>query len=135
MPSVSNIVSTVTISGTPTVTVSGDVSTVSGGDVVDQMDTAFLDTSSTNIPASASAPVTVVASLADDVNKIQVIDTTGGFIGIYSDPAGTPVLEAVYGPGSDQTVDVQLAATTVIGLRNMEDAAISSGGVMLNFIK
>lgn len=103
-------------------------------DVVDFLDTPLLDASSTNIPASASTPVTVVASLAAAVKKVQFLDTTGSFIGLYSDPAGTPVLEAVFGPGSDQTVEVSLAATTTLGLRNMENSAITVGLVSLNFI-
>lgn len=108
-----------------------DVNTL---DVVDFMDTPLLDASSTNIPGSASTPVTVVASLAAAVKKIQVMDTTGEFIGIYSDPAGSPVLEAIYGPGSDQTVEVNLPASTVIGLRNMATGTVSVGNVALNFI-
>jgi hypothetical protein len=102
--------------------------------VVDVMDTPFLDSSSTNIPASSGTPVTVVASLAATVNKVQFIDTTGGFIGLYSDPAGTPVLEAIFGPGSDQTIEVSIPSGTVLGLRNMQDAAITSGSIVINFL-
>lgn len=104
-------------------------------DVVDFMDTnPLLDTSSTNIPGSGSAPVTVVASLAADVQKIQVFDTTGEFWGIYSDPAGSPVLECVVGPGSNETVEVSLASGTAIGLRSLTATAISSGSVTMNFL-
>ena len=102
--------------------------------MVDFLDTPLLDASSTNIPASASTPVTVVASLAAAVQKIQVLDTTGNFIGLYSDPAGSPVLEAIIGPGSDQTIEVNLPATTVLGLRNMENSTITVGNVAINFL-
>lgn len=103
-------------------------------DVVDFLDTPLLDASSTNIPASASTPVTVVASLAAAVKKVQFLDTTGSFIGLYSDPAGTPVLEAVFGPGSDQTIEVSIPAATVLGLRNMENSVINTGLLSVNFI-
>ncbi len=116
-------------SGTWTVNVNATLS------VVDFIDTTpVLDTSSTNIPASASTPLTIVASLAAAVKKVQLLDTTGEFIGLYSDPAGTPVLLGVFGPGSDQTLEITIPATTVIGLRNMANTAISSGSVAINFI-
>lgn len=103
-------------------------------DVVDFLDTPLLDASSTNIPASASVPLTVVASLGAAVKKVQVADTTGSFIGVYSDPAGTPVLEFIIGPGSDNTIEVDLASTTVLGVRNMENSVISVGNLMMNFM-
>ena len=103
-------------------------------DILDFLDVPLLDTSSTNIPASASVPVTVVASLASAIKKIQFMDTTGLYIGLYSDPAGAAVLEAIIGPGSDSTVDVALSATTVLGLRNMENSVISVGLFSANFI-
>lgn len=103
-------------------------------DVVDFFDTPLLDASSSNIPASAATPLTVVASLAAATSKVQVADTTGGFIGVYSDPSGTPVLEFIIGPGSDQTIEVSLPATTEIGVRNMENSAISVGNLIMNFM-
>jgi hypothetical protein len=102
-------------------------------DIVDTLDTPLLDASTTNIPASSAAPVSVVASLAAKCKKIQLVDTTGSFIGLYSDPAGTPVLEAVFGPGADGVIEKEIAASTVLGLRNMEDATISIGNVIINF--
>lgn len=103
-------------------------------DVVDFLDTPLLDASSTNITASSGVPVTVVASLASNVKKVNIMDTTGGYIGVYSDPAGTPVLEFIIGPGSDSTIECNLPAATVIGVRNMQDAAITSGILAINFI-
>lgn len=103
-------------------------------DVVDFLDTPLLIASSTNIPASASTPLTVVASLAAAVSKMQILDTTGEYIGIYADPAGTPVLLAVSGPGSDQTIECTIPAATVIGVRNMKNATISVGEYCINFI-
>lgn len=103
--------------------------------VVDFIDTTpVIVASSTNIPASASTPLTIVASLAAAVKKVAVYDTTGAYIGLYSDPAGTPVLEAVFGPGADNIIDVTLPATTVLGIRNMANTAITTGSFTLNFI-
>ncbi len=102
--------------------------------VVDFLDTPLLIASGSNIPASASTPLTVVASLAAAAKKIQILDTTGEFIGIYADPAGTPVLLAISGPGSDQTIEVAIPAATVIGVRNMKNAVISVGELAINFI-
>jgi hypothetical protein len=116
------------ISGTVTVN-QGTLCTV-----VDFLDTPLLNASSTNIPASASTPLTVVASLAANVKKIQILDTTGSFIGLYADPAGTPVLKAIIGPGSDSTIELSLTAGTVLGLRNMENSAITVGNVAINFM-
>jgi len=110
------------------------VSMVTADDVVDFFDTPLLVASSTNIPASASAPLTVVASLAADVGSIEISDTTGEYIGVYSDPAGTPVLECIIGPGHNGPIPVQLAAGTVIGVRNMQNATISTGFLAINFI-
>lgn len=112
----------------------GIVSTKTAGNVVDVLDATYIDASSTNIPASATTPLTVVASLATAAIQVQCIDTTGEFIGLYSDPAGTPVLEAIFGPGCDQTIDIQIPATTVLGIRNMKNATISVGDFALNFI-
>lgn len=120
----------VNASGELRVAASANVATF---DIVDFLDTPLLDASSTNIPASASTPLTVVASLAANVKKIQVLDTTGSFIGVYSNPAVSPVLEAIIGPGSDSTIEVTIPAGTVIGLRNMENSAITVGNVAINF--
>ena len=136
-----NCSGSVSVSGSVTVssgnvTVAGTVTANQGTlcTVVDFLDTPLLNASSTNIPASSSTPLTVVASLAADVKKIQILDTTGSFIGLYADPAGTPVLKAIIGPGSDSTIELSLTAGTVLGLRNMENSAITVGNVAINFM-
>lgn len=103
-------------------------------DVVDQLDANLLETSSTNIPASSGAPVSVVSSLAADVKAVHLQDTTGEYIGIYSDPAGTPALEAIINPGSDSIIRLELASGTEIGLRNMKNSAISVGDLAIQFL-
>lgn len=113
-----------------------DVLTVPTYDVVDFIDTTpLLDTSSTNIAGSASNPTQVVASLAADVKKVQFLDTTGAFIGLYTGAALSEVLQAVFGPGSDQTVEVKLSSGERVSLRRLDSTtAISTGFVSINFI-
>lgn len=103
--------------------------------VVDFFDTPLLNAASTNIPGSATTPLTVVASLSTDIFAINVQDTTGFTVGLYSDPAGTPVLQAILNPGSDSIIPLKLPAGTALGLRNMEStSAISVGTYAINFL-
>lgn len=105
--------------------------------VVDFIDASVgpvLDAASDNIPASASSPLSVVATLASAAKKIRVADTTGEFIGLYSDPAGTPVLEAIINPGMDGEMEIRLAAGVALGLRNMANTAITVGQVSIHFL-
>lgn len=105
-----------------------------GLNVIDFLDTTeVLDTSSSNIEASGTAIgscATRVASLAANCSKIKVNDTTGEFIGIYDDS----VLVAIIGPGDDQEIPVRIASGSVIKLRNMANAAISTGKLCLQFL-
>jgi len=106
-------------------------------DVVDFLDTPLLDANVSNLPGSAAAPTTFVASLAADVSAIQVFDTTGDFFGIYSDPLSVGpgiALEAIVGPGSNETVPVTIPSGTVLGLRSMTTTAISLGNITMNFL-
>ena len=119
--------------GIPTLA-AGTISTKTAGNVVDVMDTSYIDASSTNITASTGVPVTIVAALDAAAIQVQCMDTTGEYIGLYSDPAGTPVLECIFGPGCDQTIDIQIPPATVLGIRNMKNAAITVGDFALNFI-
>jgi hypothetical protein len=107
---------------------------IAGLDVVDLFDTPLLDTSGTNIPGSASNPVQVVASLAAAVKAVDIMDTTGGWIGLYTGAALSEVLKMVIGPGMDRTVEVALPAATRISLKSLTATAISSGEVSINFI-
>lgn len=104
-------------------------------DVVDFIDTNnLIDTSSTNIAGSGSSPTQIVASLAADVKKVQFMDTTGAFIGLYTGAAASEVLQAVFGPGSDVTTEVQLTSGQRVSLKRLDSAtAISTGIVAINF--
>ena len=108
-----------------------------GLDVVDFLDTPLLDTSSTNIPASGATPTTFVADSGGgtkEIYELHSINTTGKVIGLYSDPAGTPVLQQILPLTPDYRIPVNIAAGTVLGLRNMENVAITSGLVAINFL-
>jgi cellobiose-specific phosphotransferase system component IIC len=109
-----------------------DVNTLS---VIDLLDAGILDTSSTNIAGSASSPTQVVASTAAATKKMQILDTTGAFIGLYTGPLASEVLQLVIGPGSDQTIEHAIPASTRISLKRLDSTtAISSGIVAINFI-
>lgn len=111
-----------------------DVNTLS---VIDLLDAGILDTSilANNIPGSASAPTQVVASTAAATKKLQLLDTTGAFIGVYTGAAASEVLQFVMGPGSDQTIEHAIPAATRISLKRLDSTtAISSGIVAINFI-
>jgi hypothetical protein len=109
--------------------------TVNGFDVVDFIDTTpVLDTSGTNIPASSSNPVAVVASLAANVKKLKVNDTTGYYIGVYTGAALSEVLQCIIGPGEDGTIDVAMSSGERVSLRAMANTAISVGELAIQFI-
>lgn len=102
--------------------------------VVDQIDTTpLLDTSSTNIPASASNPVAVIASTAATAYKIVSVEDIGEYIGLYTGAAMSEVLLCVLPLGGGE-IDVNIPAGTRISLRNMKNAAISSGFIALNLV-
>jgi len=109
-----------------------DVNTLS---VIDLLDAEILDTSSTNIAGSASLPTQVVVSTAAATKKLQLLDTTGAFIGVYTGGAGVEVLQLIMGPGSDQTIEHAIPAATRVSLKRLDSTtAISSGIVAINFI-
>ena len=104
-------------------------------DVKDFIDTTpVLDSSSTNIPASASSPVEIVSSLASIIKKIRVNDTTGEFIGLYTGAAASEVLQCVIGPGMDGEIPVMMDGTSRVSLRNMANSTISTGKICIQFL-
>jgi len=104
-------------------------------DVVDTLDTnPVLDASSTTIPASASLPLEVVASLADAAQAIRFGDTTGFYIGVFTGAAASEVLKTVINPGSDSTVKVNIPASTRISIRHMQNSTITNGELLIEFL-
>jgi len=110
-----------------------DVNTL---DVIDFIDTTpVLDASVTTINGNAGAFVTLVASTAAATKKIQVLDTTGAFLGLYTGPAASEVLKVIVGPGSDQTIECAIAAGTRVSVRRLDSATnVTSGNLAVNFI-
>jgi hypothetical protein len=102
--------------------------------VVDLMDTPLLDASSTNIPASASLPLEVVASLSSEAKKIKVNDTTGEYIGVFFGAATSEVLAGVIGPGMDNELSLIIPVSTRVSIRNMKNAAITLGNLCIQFL-
>jgi hypothetical protein len=101
--------------------------------VVDLLDAGILDTSSTNIPGSASSPVQVIATTAATIKALQLLDTTGAFVGVYVGGSGSEVLHLVMGPGSDQTIEHTIASGSRVSLKRLDSTtAISSGIVAIN---
>jgi hypothetical protein len=126
----------ITVDGTVAATQSGSWTvTTNTLDIVDLVDANILDTGVTVINGSAGAFVTLVASLAADVKKLQILDTTGGFIGLYTGPAASEVLKLVIGPGSDQTVEATIASGTRLSVRRLDSTtALTSGVLAINFM-
>lgn len=122
---------------TPTLDSSGQLSVVEGiTTVVDFLDNgSFAPTGANAIPASASAPLEVVSSLAANVTRLQVISDVGEFINLYSDSAGTNLLcHLVLTP--DEQVDVDIPAGTTLYIRNAKNAIIDDANsiISINFI-
>jgi len=110
------------------------VAVVSGGtvnrSVVDFIATP-IDSSVTNIPASASPPLGI-HTLAADIVKIQVIEDIGEFMALYDDAAGTNrICNLPLGGG---VVEVVRPAGTGIFIRSLFNTAINSGTIVMNFV-
>lgn len=106
------------------------------GGSTDQIDNAvgpLLDASVNNIPASSSPPLQIVASLAFNTYLITSVDDIGEFIGLYTGAPSSEVLHAILPLGGGDT-KVSFAAGTRISIRNMKNAAITSGNIAINFL-
>lgn len=110
-----------------------DIITELSLDVVDLVDGDIIDVSTTNIPASASLPVQVVASLAADVKKILVVEDIGEFIGLYTGAASSEVLKCVLPLGGGE-VKLEIPSGTRISLRHMKNTAITADFIAINFL-
>jgi hypothetical protein len=103
-------------------------------DIVDQIDaTPLLDTSVTNIPGSASAPVQIVASTAARVRKVISVEDIGEFIGLYTGAPASEVLECVL-PLGGGAVEVDIPASTRLSLRAMGVTAVTTGNIAINML-
>ena len=99
---------------------------------LDSISSVFID--GTDVEGSSGSFFEIVASLASEVKRIQIFDTTGLFIGLYVGSIGNETLEFIAGPGTDQPVDVTIPINSRISLRSMEASGPSSGNIAINFL-
>ena len=122
---------------TPTLDSSGNIAVVEGRlSVVDFMDNGSVAPTGANIiPRSSSAPLLIVASLAQAVTKIQTVSDIGEFCNLYSDVAGLNLIcHLTLTP--DEVVDVDLAQGSAVYIRASKDADIDQPNsiISMNFI-
>lgn len=102
--------------------------------VVDFMDNDVANAASTTIPKSSDPHLEVVTSLAANVKKLFIDDTTGKFIGIYAGTAGNEVLKCIAGPGIHKEIEVSLSAGARISIKHLEDTDITKGILCIQFL-
>jgi hypothetical protein len=95
--------------------------------------TSFVDASSTNIPASASLPLQLIASTSAIVRKIVSVEDIGEFMGLYTGAAAAEVLVAVMPLGGGE-IELNIPAGTRLSIRNMKNAAVTTGNLVLNLL-
>lgn len=103
-------------------------------DVVDLIDGGVFD-ASTITAAGGGTFRTIVAVLAANVKKIQVMSTSGLMIGLYTGAAAAETLKAVIGPGADYEIQAQILAGTRLSVQSM-DAQVGAASELLamNFL-
>lgn len=121
----------------PTLDSNGNINVVEGtSTVVDFLDNeSFAPTGVNLIPRSSNPPLQVVAALAANVTRIQVISDVGEFINLYRDAAGTTLIaHMVLTP--DEVVDVDLNAGDTLYIRAAKDVDIDQADsiMSMNFI-
>ncbi len=128
------------VAGT-TLTLFADTTGQSGSDVLQviyEVEESVLlastiDTSSTNIPASASTTLTITSGLPNRLTKISWSDEIGELVGVYSGASGSEVLLGVFSFGGGE-IPVDVAPNIRISVRNMKNAAITSGYATIHLI-
>jgi hypothetical protein len=106
---------------------------VGARDVVDELDAVKIDTSSTNIPASSALPLEIVAVLAANVSRIEIVEDIGEYIHLFTGLAGAEVRKNTI-PLGGGIIELQLAAGERISMRAANNVAISVGDISMNFL-
>ena len=97
--------------------------------------TTYTDASVSNIPGSAQPPLELIASTVTPIKKLQFADTTGRFLEIMTGAATFETRLLLLGPGSDQTIEIDIPTGTRISVRNVEVAsALTVGSLAINYI-
>lgn len=109
------------------------VASVARPGVAFSLDSVLIDTSSTNIPASSSLPLEIVSSTSADVVKLQTIEDIGEYIGLYIGPASSETFVAVLPLGGGE-LEITIGSGVRLSLRAMENTAISTGKIAINFL-
>ena len=90
-----------------------------------------LDCSVTPIPGNASLPLQVRASLPSFVQKINFINSTGRYIGVFKGPEGEEEFECV----AEGEQNVLFSEGERISLRNLDADEIVTGSVFIQFMR
>jgi hypothetical protein len=115
------------VASVPVTIASDQEITTSNLDVVDLIDSDILNPSVTNIPGSASLPLQIVASTAQDIKKIKVIEDVGEFIGLYEGVATAETLICILPPGfTGGDLEVFIPSGTRLSIKNMKSAVINT---------
>ena len=94
-----------------------------------------LDTSVTPIPGSGNNPIQVIANIGKNGSqRIDYIDTTGDFIGVYTGPTGKETLACIIGNGVNSWAFVVLPAFSRVSLRSMTATPITFGKLQATFM-
>lgn len=108
------------------------VDTVSSLTALDSVGAYFIV--GTSIQGNAGSFFEVTPSLSKLVQRIQIYDTTGVFVGVYVGADGLETLEFITGPGTDQAIDVEIPAGSRISLRAMEATSPVAGSYAINLL-
>lgn len=94
-----------------------------------------LNASVTSIPGSGSLPLQVVANLGYKATyRIDYIDTTGDYIGVYYGTPGSEKFACIIGGGLSASAWIVIPAFSRICLRSMSASAITNGSLMCSFM-
>lgn len=94
-----------------------------------------LEATVTNIPGMADAPLQVIANLGYKASyRIDYIDSTGDYIGVYYGPIGVEKFVGIIGGGVNATAWFVIPAFSRVCLRSMTATAITNGKLMCSFM-
>lgn len=94
---------------------------------------ALIDASVTNIPGSASLPLTLIASTSAITRKIQIVEDIGEYMALYTGAASSEVLLAALPLGGGE-VEVNVPAATRISIKALKTPAITASNLIVNLL-